>query len=433
MVKIGFLEHDIRNNFLSTDLVSLNRGNTGLLNNNSLEESLKNTNIFLTVEDGSRLLTHAICESCDSYTQQSQRYVNVDKEGFVIPDDLDGRLREEFIESNNFLLKIYSKLSERKPEFKDKKGRPTAEWFKYGVPIEDARYVLPLAVKSNISITLTGNKLPELIGRIGTLNNPESEKLLSDLQSMLPEKLEPLFKSPKAYNYLNLNNLNNPEGLLYSITKHPVRNVGIGALTSTQAETPSSLMMTKSLNDLEKTVKRVLGYGHESIAEHFRFSLLLDLSLTSYHQYERHRLPVNIREDFYSIPVSRDYVVPPSIANNDEALKMYKMAIFEGKAFREKLMEENPKAAPYMLLNAEKVYVLSNMNARIAKDIFEKRLCNNAQWEIRGKMDEALQELKKYDDKGLFFGKAGPKCVAGSCPEGDLSCGKAKEMREKYL
>jgi len=31
-----------------------------------------------------------------------------------------------------------------------------------------------------------------------------------------------------------------------------------------------------------------------------------------------------------------------------------------------------------------------------------------------------------------LFSKAGPGCVAGACPEGAMTCGKAKEMKEKY-
>ena len=31
-----------------------------------------------------------------------------------------------------------------------------------------------------------------------------------------------------------------------------------------------------------------------------------------------------------------------------------------------------------------------------------------------------------------LFKKAGPPCVSGACPEGKMSCGKLKEMREKY-
>ena len=31
-----------------------------------------------------------------------------------------------------------------------------------------------------------------------------------------------------------------------------------------------------------------------------------------------------------------------------------------------------------------------------------------------------------------LFANCGPSCLFGPCPEGRMSCGKAKEMREKY-
>ena len=31
-----------------------------------------------------------------------------------------------------------------------------------------------------------------------------------------------------------------------------------------------------------------------------------------------------------------------------------------------------------------------------------------------------------------LFKNAGPSCVAGACPEGKMSCGRAAEMRQRY-
>ena len=45
-------------------------------------------------------------------------------------------------------LALYQKMSQMKQgEFK---GRPKLENYEYGIPIEDARYILPLAVKTNV-------------------------------------------------------------------------------------------------------------------------------------------------------------------------------------------------------------------------------------------------------------------------------------------
>jgi thymidylate synthase (FAD) len=63
-------------------------------------------------------------------------------------------------------------------------------------------------------------------------------------------------------------------------------------------------------------------------------------------------------------------------------------------------------------------------------NFFHHRCCNRAQWEIR----ELAEEMYKLCIEAAphLFRKAGPKCVHGPCPEGKMSCGKAKEVREHY-
>lgn len=50
--------------------------------------------------------------------------------------------------------------------------------------------------------------------------------------------------------------------------------------------------------------------------------------------------------------------------------------------------------------------------------------------EIREVAEEMLKLV--YPVAPHLFKSAGPSCVCGTCPEGNMSCGKAREMREKY-
>ena len=50
--------------------------------------------------------------------------------------------------------------------------------------------------------------------------------------------------------------------------------------------------------------------------------------------------------------------------------------------------------------------------------------------EIREVAEEMLRLV--YPVAPHLFKSAGPSCVCGTCPEGNMSCGKAQEMREKY-
>ena len=83
-----------------------------------------------------------------------------------------------------------------------------------------------------------------------------------------------------------------------------------------------------------------------------------------------------------------------------------------------------------MLPNACTTKMMVTMNARSLLNFFSLRCCNRAQWEIR---EVAWQMLKLV--KGVaphLFASAGPGCLRGSCPEGKMSCGKAKEVRERF-
>jgi thymidylate synthase (FAD) len=93
--------------------------------------------------------------------------------------------------------------------------------------------------------------------------------------------------------------------------------------------------------------------------------------------------------------------------------------------------ETSNEDARYVLPNACETKLFVTMNARQLYHFLEERLCERAQWEIRG-MAEQMLALVKEKCPSLFSG-IGPKCVAlGKCPEGKLSCGKMQEKKSAY-
>jgi thymidylate synthase (FAD) len=119
------------------------------------------------------------------------------------------------------------------------------------------------------------------------------------------------------------------------------------------------------------------------------------------------------------------------VKKNSAILKEFIEKIEKTKQFRKILLEKNGiKTQPYLLLNADRVKVINSTNARMDKEIMNERLCNNAQWEIRKLYEKKLEQLRKIDP--TIYGKIGPGCTRGACPEGSLSCGKMREMQEKY-
>ncbi|HID25527.1 MAG TPA: FAD-dependent thymidylate synthase [Thermoplasmata archaeon] len=92
----------------------------------------------------SRALTHQLVRHrIASYSQQSQRYVNLSEPTYVTPPliEKDDRMKEAYEETMKKIWSEYNKLLD------------------LGIPAEDARYVLPNATTSNIIVTMNARSL----------------------------------------------------------------------------------------------------------------------------------------------------------------------------------------------------------------------------------------------------------------------------------
>ncbi len=100
------------------------------------------------IEDCSRVTTHQLIRHrVASYDQESQRFSSAAREGFVTPPT---------IQSNAEALKVY-----------DEALKITYDAFEkiasLGVPKEDARYVLPHALKTKLVMTVTARSLMHIV------------------------------------------------------------------------------------------------------------------------------------------------------------------------------------------------------------------------------------------------------------------------------
>lgn len=412
----------------------------GSLPRRTIEEILKPIDISFSVENVSRATTHEICEGNDSYTQQSMRFVKMGDGAFIVPPTFTRSLRREFSDTMNLLLKNYQRLSELKDEFKDEKGRPKSDWFKFA-PIEDARYGLALATPSNILVTMDGSKLLNFFGSLS--NGFEAQQIFRALYEHMPRDLANLCQEEiGGKNFALIEEVHRDkldkalEGTFVEMLPRRFERAGIGALTSTNASSPSELMAKyeeagDASEKLGAVAGRVLGYNHESIVEHAKVKCGISPSLVTYHQFERHRLPSNVREDFRGLPMDRVVITPPLISESEEAVDIFESGVKAARNLREKIAEVAPEYNHFALLNGTKLGIYSNMNARAFKHISGERLCNNAQWEIQATMEGLALELRSQDPE-LYKGCA-PNCVTQrKCPEGKLSCGRQIEMKEKY-
>ncbi|WP_277656421.1 FAD-dependent thymidylate synthase [Seleniivibrio woodruffii] len=182
-------------------------------------------------------------------------------------------------------------------------------------------------------------------------------------------------------------------------------------------------------------IHKIVSMGHHSVLEHLNFTFGVEgVSRALTHQLVRHRIASYSQKSQRYVKHGNEfeYITPHTVAENPELLAEYEKAMAEiGKAYDALLKAGVPaEDARYVLPNACETKIIITMNARELLHYFSIRCCERAQWEIREMSFEMLKLCRK--EAPSIFGDAGPGCVRGACPEGQFTCGKAKEIRKKF-
>ena len=242
---------------------------------------------------------------------------------------------------------------------------------------------------------------------------------------------------------------------LLEFTPNPEKIVATAAKLcyspSTIDETSENLTPEK----ISSFVKMLASMGHESPLEHISFTFGIEgVSRALLAQLTRHRIAsYSVQSQRYVNLSNFEYVIPPEIESIPEAKKNFTdiMNYLEKQyenltnILKKKHMENQEDTSPeiekafektaiedarYILPNACTTKIICTFNARSLLNFFNHRCCNRAQWEIREVAEQML--LQCLEVAPTLFKNCGPACLFGPCPEGKMSCGKMKEMREKY-
>lgn len=139
--------------------------------------------------------------------------------------------------------------------------------------------------------------------------------------------------------------------------------------------------------DYASFLKRIIGMGHESVIEHVSFTFRIsEVSRALTHQLVRHRLAsYSQRSQRFVDEGEFDYVIPPSVKNNKEAIKIYEDLMTTCERTYRKLREMGiPKQdSRFVLPNACHTKIVVTMNARSLRHFLRLRMEKHAQWEIR--------------------------------------------------
>ncbi|OGQ07585.1 MAG: FAD-dependent thymidylate synthase [Deltaproteobacteria bacterium RBG_19FT_COMBO_58_16] len=221
---------------------------------------------------------------------------------------------------------------------------------------------------------------------------------------------------------------------LLNFTPEPEKTVTLAARLCYSDSSIAELEEKVENLSKEKFLGRILKMGHLSVLEHVSFTFGAEgISRATSHQLVRHRLASYSQQSQRYVTSKRpEFVTPGSISADPEKEKRFNGAVRRLYKLYGELVEGGvpPEDARFLLPNAAATKIIITMNARELLHFYRLRCCERAQWEIR---DMATRMLALAKEKAPFiFKDAGPACVKGACSEGDMTCGKPREIRQKF-
>ena len=221
---------------------------------------------------------------------------------------------------------------------------------------------------------------------------------------------------------------------LLAHTPEPEKVISVAARLCYSKISVEELEEKLTEDKINSFLKKILELGHESVLEHASFTFAIEgISRACSHQLVRHRIASYSQQSQRYVNFDEIvFVKPDSITQNEELSKKFDDFLKNIEDFYLEMIDNGVPAedARFILPNACMTKIIVSMNLRELKHFFKLRCCNRAQWEIR---ELAIEMLKLLKNKiPLLFSQMGPACLNGPCPEGQMSCGKASEVRDFF-
>lgn len=246
---------------------------------------------------------------------------------------------------------------------------------------------------------------------------------------------------------------------LLAYTPEPERTAATAAKLCYSNSDIGSLYEGLTPEKTESFIDMLVSIGHESVMEHVSFTFGIEgISRACSHQLVRHRIAsYSQKSQRYVNENAFEFITPPEIEAVPEAKAEFDRMMSELNGSYEKIagilteshkqrflsqgLDEKSAAskarklanedARFILPNACETKIIVTMNVRSLFNFFRHRCCNRAQWEIRAVANEMLRIC--LEKAPHIFRHAGPSCVvSGKCPEGKMSCGKMKEVIDRF-
>jgi len=345
----------------------------------------------------SRFLTEFIQRSrLASFTEKSQRYVTL-KGDYIVPEEIEGtELETEF---NNIIEKqneLYSSLYKLGKKHLEETGFEGALRELQGRAKEDARYVLALATKTQMGMTINARSLAVLLRRLDRLDLLEAKQLKEAIEVQVKEITPSLVRYTDATDFErklhaclpDIGELSYKDGIeLLGHSNHPEES--IIATMAFEKTGYDAVLLLNWVKNLSQDEKEGIFYelfnkmsGHNSTPRAFEvahFTLQMSMSSSCFGQLKRHRMSTIVRSDY---DPKRGYVVPPLLTElkaNEQIARVMK----EVHELYYKLEEKKKGLGSYILTNGHKLAVIFQANLRELYHFSRLRSDCHAQWEIR--------------------------------------------------
>jgi len=347
-----------------------------------------------------------------SYTEKSQRYVVFFPPDITIPEEItDDKDRQDFYAACERLFRSYGEVNIRLKEYfggSRSDAHPAQE---------DARYLLPLATRTQVGLSINARSLERMIGRLAA--SPLSEvrllgsRLYREVAALAPSLIR--YTEPHPYyekkpviassvadrikeGQVPLSNddvsleYHTPQGeeLLVSLLIHEKSGLPLRA----------SKAIVDGLNrSLKEEVIRETFIYQEAYQDPPRQFEVLELgfdivlSATAFAQMKRHRLATIIKQPYINelgqtMPMSFD-----AVGFRDEWVRIQEEILALNERLRKRYGDD---VASYILTNGQKRRIFIRFNLRNFFSFCRLRLDIHSQWDIRRiaiKMVELVRDV----------------------------------------
>lgn len=207
-------------------------------------------------------------------------------------------------------------------------------------------------------------------------------------------------------------------------TPDPERTIAAAARLCYAPIGADELFEKMSDKEVTKLIGFLIGAGHLSAVEHASFTFAIEgISRACTHQLVRHRLASYSQQSQRYVRFGNvDFIIPPAVRRDDTLREEFEKQMEICLTAYHRLLEAGiePEDARYILPQSVETKIVMTMNARELLHFFTLRCCTRAQWEIRFLALKMLKMVKKTAP--AVFANAGPACLRGPCPEGEMMC-----------